>query len=69
MLIDSNSSLVKSVVLQSTILGPTLFNIFIKDAPSTVHNYLTLHADNSKLIGGIRNQLDADGFSIQYKWV
>ena len=49
-------------MLQGTILGPTLSNIFINDAPSVVHNYLTLFADDSKLIGGIRNQLDADVF-------
>ena len=62
MLIYSNSLLVKSGVLQGTILGPTLFNTFINDAPSVVHNYLTLYADDSKLIGGIRNQFDADIF-------
>ena len=51
----SNSMLFKSVVLQGTILGLTLFNIFINDAPSLV--------PNSKFIGGIRNQLDADVFN------
>ncbi|XP_065564289.1 uncharacterized protein LOC136029714 [Artemia franciscana] len=62
MLIYSNSLLVKSGVVQVSFLGPTLFNTFINDACSMVHNYLTLYADDSKPIGGIRNQLDADVF-------
>ena len=62
MLIYSNSSPVKSGVLQGTILGPTLFNIFANDAPSVAHKYLTLYADDFKLIGGFRNQFDADVF-------
>ena len=55
----SNSSPVKSSVQQCTILGPTLFNILIIDVPSVVHNYVNLYADDSKPIGGIKNQLDA----------
>ena len=60
--IYSSSLLVKNGVLQCTLLGLTLFNIFINDAPSIVHNYLAFYVDDPKLIGGIRNQLNADVF-------
>ncbi|XP_065557575.1 uncharacterized protein LOC136025471 [Artemia franciscana] len=63
--ISWNADLFKFIAIQEwcfqgTILCPTLFYIFINDAPSVVHDYLTLYADDLKLIGGIRNQLDAD---------
>ena len=34
-----------------SVLGPTLFNIFINDAPSLISSKSTLYADNLKLVG------------------
>ena len=69
MLIYSDSLLVKSDMLQGSILGPTLFNIFMNDTPSVVHNYLTSYADDSKLIDGITKQLDGGVFQHNIKKV
>ena len=47
----SSSQNVISGVPQGSVLGPTMFNIFINDAPLALKSRMTLYADDSKVIG------------------
>ena len=46
-----SSQNVISGVPQGSVLGPTMFNILINDAPLVLKSRMTLYADDSKVIG------------------
>ena len=47
---------------------PSLFNIYINDAPTTVKNKISLYADDSKLIGPV-DTLDKRAYMQNDLWV
>ena len=49
---------VLSGVPQGSCLGPLLFVLFINDMPNLLENVCKLFADDTKLIGTIKNSLD-----------
>jgi hypothetical protein len=51
---------VDSGVPQGSVLGPTLFALFVADVPKEVSNHVSLFADDTKVHAGVRNTTTAD---------
>ena len=51
---------VKSGIPQGSVLGPTLFLVFINDLPEVVTNIVKLFADDTKIYRPIADQTDAE---------
>ena len=54
----SNWSPVTSGVPQGTILGPTLFLVYVNDIPNVVTSSIKMFADDTKIYRGIKNGED-----------
>ena len=61
--VKSTTLAVTSGVPQCSVLGPTLFLIYINDLPDCINCNASLYADNTVLYAPINN--DADGFSFK----
>ena len=55
---SSSWSSVKSGVLQGSILGPVLFNIYVSDMPQNVDSILLQFADDVKMFRAIKTAQD-----------
>jgi hypothetical protein len=51
---------VKSGVPQGSVLGPTLFIIYVNDMPEVVQSHLLLYADDSKLYRAVKENKDVE---------
>lgn len=56
----SNWSDVTSGIPQGSVLGPTLFLIYINDLPDVVKSMVKLFADDTKLYSVVNNQQEAE---------
>ena len=56
--ISSNMESVTSGIPQGSVLGPTLFVIFINDLPETVKAYVKIFADDTKIFNAINSSDD-----------
>ena len=54
----SDIEYVTSGIPQGSVLGPTLFVIFIIDLPDTIKTYIKIFADDTKIFNAIKNSDD-----------
>lgn len=57
--VSSEWSVVKSGVPQGSVLGPTLFTVFVNDLPSCIVNRCKLYADDCKILARIKTIEDS----------
>ena len=58
--VSSDIEFVKSGIPQGSVLGPTLFVIYINDLPETVKTYVKIFADDTKIFNAINSSEDND---------
>ena len=58
--LSSNETKVTSGVVQGSVLGPLLFNIYINDLPNNIDSEILLYADDTKIFRAITSLEDTE---------
>ena len=58
--LSSNETKVTSGVVQGSVLGPLLFNIYINDLPNNIDSEILLYVDDTKIFRAITSFEDTE---------